>query len=117
MVIGLAKTSILFLYLRIFYVEKRFRWACYALLALTMSTTVAFTLATIWQCKPIAAFWDHNIPGSHCVDNHSFWLSFSIINIITDVLILVLPMQQVFRLKLKKRDKIALNLVFVLGAL
>lgn len=117
MVIGLAKMSILFLYLRIFYVEKRFRWACYVLLALTISTTTAFTLATIWQCDPIRAFWDREIEGSKCVDSLSFWLSFSIINIITDVLILILPMQQVLRLKLKKRDKIALNLVFVLGGL
>ena len=116
-VIGLAKMSILLLYLRIFYVERYFRWACYFLTVFTGLYTGAFTLATVWQCRPIAAFWDRSKPNFYCVDNFAFWLSFSLINIVTDFTILVLPIQQVLRLKLNLRDKLALCFVFSLGAL
>ncbi|EEH23269.2 hypothetical protein PABG_05480 [Paracoccidioides brasiliensis Pb03] len=115
-VITLTKMSILFLYLRIFYIEAYFRWACTALNVFIAACGTAFVLATIWQCHPMAAFWDKSIPAFRCADNHAFWLSYSVINIITDILILILPLQEVLRLQLRCRDKFALVLVFSLGA-
>lgn len=116
-VIGFAKMSIVLLYLRIFYVERYFRWTCYVLTTFMALYSTAFTLASIGQCTPIAAFWDKSIPDLYCVNNFAFWLSFAVINIVTDFIILALPIQQVLRLKLNLRDKIALVFVFSLGAL
>lgn len=116
-VIALSKSSIILLYIRVFYVEKYFRWVCYGFLACTVSSGIAFTLSTIWQCTPLRAFWQRELPEYYCVDNFSFWLSFSVINIVTDFAMLILPIQQVIRLKLSQRDKIAIILVFALGAL
>ncbi|OAX81977.1 hypothetical protein ACJ72_03680 [Emergomyces africanus] len=115
-VITLAKMSILFLYMRIFYIERYFRWACTLLNIFIGAHGIAFVLATIWQCHPVAGFWDKSIPGFHCVKRHPFWLSFSVINICTDVVMLVLPVQEVLRLNLHRREKLALVLVFSLGA-
>ncbi|KAK2760982.1 hypothetical protein FQN53_007824 [Emmonsiellopsis sp. PD_33] len=115
-VIALSKMSIIFLYLRVFYIEKYFRWACYFLNFLVASYGIAFILATVWQCHPLSAFWDHSIPNHHCINSHAFWLSYAIVNITTDFTMLILPVQQVLRLKLRRRDKFALVLVFTLGA-
>ncbi|EQL32338.1 hypothetical protein BDFG_05471 [Blastomyces dermatitidis ATCC 26199] len=115
-VITLAKMSILFLYMRIFYIERYMRWACISLTIFIGVHGIAFVLTTIWQCDPMAGFWDKSIPGFHCVNNHQFWLSFSVINISTDVVILVLPVQAVLRLKRRCREKSGLVLVFSLGA-
>lgn len=113
-VICLIKVSILQLYLRIFYVHRVFRWLCFVLIAITVLGSAAFIPPTIWQCRPITAFWDRSIPHK-CVSSQASWLSYAVINIVTDFLILVLPIQQILRLQLKKTDKIALILVFLLG--
>ncbi|KLJ11087.1 hypothetical protein EMPG_13607 [Blastomyces silverae] len=115
-VITLAKMSIPFLYMRIFYIERYMRWACISLNIFIGAHGIAFVLATIWQCDPMAGFWDKSIPGFQCVNNHPFWLSFSVINISTDVVMLVLPVQEVLRLKRRRREKFGLVLVFSLGA-
>lgn len=109
--------SILFLYLRIFYIERYFRWACTILNVLTGAHGIAFVLTTIWQCHPMAGFWDKSIPGFYCVKIYPFWLSFSVVNIITEVVMLVLPVQEILRLSLRYREKLALVVVFSLGAL
>lgn len=111
----------LFLYLRIFP-SKPFKHACYTLIALVTASGIAFTLVTIWQCKPIPAFWDKSLlgpahPGNHCFDSEAFWFSYSVINIILDFFILLLPVHEILKLQLPMREKIALIGVFGLGLL
>ncbi|OJD13330.1 hypothetical protein AJ78_06208 [Emergomyces pasteurianus Ep9510] len=115
-VVTLAKMSILLLYVRTFYIERYFRRACTLLNIFIATHGTAFVLATIWQCEPVAGFWDKSIPGFRCVKTLPFWLSFSVINITTDVIILVLPVQEILRLNLRLEEKLALSLVFTLAA-
>ncbi|EEQ34991.1 uncharacterized protein MCYG_07810 [Microsporum canis CBS 113480] len=115
LVICLAKVSILLLYLRIFYVHQYFRRICICLIVFTICSGIAFIPPTIWQCSPVAAYWDRSIPHT-CLSSFPNWLSYAIINITTDVILLILPVQQILRLQLTKRDKIALILVFLLGS-
>ena len=114
------KESILFLYLRIFP-NKRFRVMTWTLIVITLVAGIAFTLVTIWQCTPIAAFWDKTIltknPSSHCFDSEAFWFSYALINIVLDVLVLILPIHEVVKLQLPWREKGELIAVFSLGVL
>ncbi|KAL9638225.1 MAG: hypothetical protein Q9164_001702 [Protoblastenia rupestris] len=115
--VAFYKESMLFLYLRIFP-SKQFRLACFFLIGLVTSSGIAFVLVTIWQCNPIAAFWDKDLlaqPGARCFSSEAFWFSYSVINIILDVLILLLPIHEVLKLQLPSREKIALCAVFSLG--
>ena len=58
------KISIACLYYRIFAVSSHsFRIACYIMNAWIVSSSLAFIIATIFQCTPVAAFWDLTIPG------------------------------------------------------
>ena len=111
----------LFLYLRIFP-SKHFKHACYILIAIVSASGITFTLVTIWQCKPIEAFWDKSLlgpshPGNHCFDSEAFWFSYSVINIILDFFILLLPIHEILKLQLPMREKFALIGVFALGLL
>ena len=90
---------------------------CYAVIAFCAAAGIAFVLVTIWQCSPIAAFWNRTIPGSHCFHSEAFWFSYSLINIVTDVIILALPIRQIFALELASRDKWGLVGIFSLGTL
>ena len=114
-VIGFNKISILSLYLRIF-TRKSFRSLCYVNLAIVVCFTLGATVATILQCIPIAASWDKSI-HARCTDSIAFWLAWCVINIVTDVAILALPVREVLHLQLPRREKLGLLAVFSLGAL
>ncbi|WEW58170.1 hypothetical protein PRK78_003638 [Emydomyces testavorans] len=113
-VVTLTKTSILLLYLRVFSVARGFCRCCIAMIIFTVVSCIAYLGPTIWQCQPIHAFWDRSVPHV-CISNRIIWLSYALINIVSDFVILFLPMQQVLRLQLKLRDKIALIMIFMLG--
>ncbi len=90
---------------------------CFFGIAFCSAAGTAFVLVTIWQCSPIAAFWDRTIPGSRCFHSEAFWFSYSLINILTDVAILALPVRQILCLELAWRDKWGLVGIFSLGIL
>ena len=115
-VIGLNKVSMICLYLRIF-IAKYFRRLCYASLAVVISWAIGSVVATIFQCVPVAAFWDKSIKDPRCINSDVFWISYGITNIITDAIIFTLPMREVSRLHLPRREKIGIMLVFLTGAL
>ncbi|KAL2359488.1 hypothetical protein RJZ56_007656 [Blastomyces dermatitidis] len=97
-ILCLTKTSIVLLYLRVFYAQKSFRWTCYVLIAFNIVSGIAFIPPTIWQCSPVHAFWDRSVPH-RCIKNLANWLSYALINILTDVAILILPIRQVMHLQ------------------
>lgn len=111
--INTTKASILILYLRIF-VQRPFRIACWVMIAIIASYGIASTLAAIFQCSPIPRAWDKTIPG-HCINITQNWYANAGFSIITDLIILLLPMPIIFSLHLPKSQKISLAFIFALG--
>ncbi|KAI1463392.1 uncharacterized protein F4812DRAFT_453552 [Daldinia caldariorum] len=111
--LNLTKASILLLYLRIF-LQRWFRISCYILLGIILCYMLATTAASIWQCTPISRAWDKSVPGT-CISITSNWYSNAGFSIATDIAILVLPMQPIFRSNLPTKQKWALVIVFTLG--
>ncbi|KAF9889910.1 hypothetical protein FE257_006782 [Aspergillus nanangensis] len=107
-VIGISKVSFLCLYLRIF-IQPYFRRMCYGGIIFVLAWTLAYILVTIFQCKPIAFFWDKTIENPTCVDSKSQWLSYAVINILSDVSILALPIYPIYSLRLPRAKKVALG--------
>ncbi|PKX94234.1 putative integral membrane protein [Aspergillus novofumigatus IBT 16806] len=102
-----TKISILLLYLRIFPVVRvvRIAWA-------TIGVIVAWAIATILAgcliCRPFAFNWDQTIPG-HLVHGDG------VINLVTDVAVLVTPMPSLYKLQMATYKKVTLITVFGLG--
>ncbi|PNS17869.1 WD repeat-containing protein 21 [Sphaceloma murrayae] len=114
-IIGLTKASILASYLRIFTVSKKFNIICWINVAVIVSWTIGTTVATILQCVPVRASWDKSVKAK-CIDSDAFWLAYGGMNIATDVIILLLPIQPIMKLKMRAREKIGLLLAFLVGA-
>ncbi|KAJ6087661.1 hypothetical protein N7467_006575 [Penicillium canescens] len=115
-VIAVNKLSFLCLYLRIFP-QRIFRWSCYIGFGLITAWGLAYLFATIFQCKPIASFWDMTIKNPQCLDKKGLWMSYSLINIGFDLAIIALPIYPLSRLRLQRIKKIGLLVVFGMGAL
>jgi hypothetical protein len=115
-VIAVNKLSFLCLYLRIFP-QRIFRWSCFIGFGLITAWALAYLFATIFQCKPIASFWDRTIKNPQCLDKKGLWMSYSLINIGFDLAIIALPIYPLSQLRLQRIKKIGLLVVFGMGAL
>jgi hypothetical protein len=113
-----TKSSILFLYLRIWSPPTPFfRASIYTTLAIILSWSVGSIISTIFQCHPIAGFWDASIHGVKCYNTDAFWYAYGIINIITDFIVLVLPLPEIKRLHLPTPQRWGVAGIFCLGIL
>lgn len=74
---------------------------------------VADIFAAFLICRPLARNWDLSIPGT-CGSQPHFYFSMGIINLVTDTVIIMLPMPYLYRLGMDLRKKsIAMALLSV----
>lgn len=81
---------------------------------------IAFIGVAIGSCRPIHAFWDftlQTLPTTYCINNRAWYLGQAIPNILTDILVLCMPIKQIWGLRLDRKSKSALVLIFALGIL
>ncbi|KAH9886860.1 hypothetical protein F4778DRAFT_757944 [Xylariomycetidae sp. FL2044] len=112
--ITLTKLSILELYRSIFPTTKMLV-ACRATQAIVILWGLATMLVTFLLCRPLAYNWDTTIPGGSCGDTLASWESTGISNIITDVIVLVLPIYDLSKIQMAAYKKAVLIAVFALG--
>lgn len=85
------------------------------MLVFGVSYSVAAAIGTSLACTPTAYFWDRSIQGGHCFNLAAFWLTNSIVTIVTDIALCLLPMPLLWTLNLPHWQKFTLLLVFILG--
>ena len=109
--------SILTQYLRIFVQTRHGNaymfWYTTILILLNVIFCIIEFFLIIMNCSPRARLWNRELSGS-CIgtSNIVFTAGF---NIISDVIILVLPLTRVWRLQMSMRRKLGLSLVFSSG--
>lgn len=81
-----------------------------------MAWWIVVILIQIFSCNPVNGFWDTSVPST-CVNAAHFYIAVAVPNIITDVIMLCLPLQMVWRLQTSLIQKIALSFTFMTGGL
>lgn len=111
----IIKISILLLYLRIFATGRfqKITWCCIAFVAMV---GISNALVAIFACRPIRGFYDKSVKA-FCIDSVSFYWANATLNVVTDAIVLLLPMPVIWRLQMPLRRKIGLSLLFILGGL
>ena len=72
---------------------------------------------TIFFCKPVAYYWDRDIYGQ-CVDNHKYMaesIAVAVLSLVTDLVILAIPIPTVWNLQMKRKQKIAVTCILCVG--
>jgi hypothetical protein len=116
--LGLIKTSILFLYLRLFP-DPKFRRVIWATQAFNLLLVGSFIVSDFFQCRPVSFFWE-SWDGEHegrCFNINALAWAHSAINIALDFWMLYLPATQVWSLQMKVKKKIGVILMFGIGIL
>ncbi|MCJ1400076.1 hypothetical protein MMC11_003279 [Xylographa trunciseda] len=113
--VGLAfiKFSILAFLFRVFHVPT-FKLPLSITAVIITLTTIASLFTAIFSCHPIQGFWDLETPST-CIDPLKFYFAQAIPSIITDIILLILPLPLVWQLKITKSQKWGVSAVFLLG--
>ena len=77
---------------------------------------VANVLTVIFQCSPISKAWDRSIAGK-CINTNQNQIGTGTINVISDLLILFLPLWAIWHLQLPVQKKISVSSIFAVGIL
>ncbi|KFY10024.1 hypothetical protein V492_05243 [Pseudogymnoascus sp. VKM F-4246] len=111
---GLAKVSILLLYLRIFP-DRRFRRIIHVSLVWMGCRTIIFVCVVVFQCIPVAHSWDTSVAGK-CADQQAFVYAGAAVSIFEDIVIMFLPVYELNGLTLSLKKRIGLVFMFALGS-
>ncbi|KAL5003172.1 hypothetical protein BDV10DRAFT_155816 [Aspergillus recurvatus] len=118
---SLTKLSLLWFCKRLLIVGNKGIYSTYNIAMIVGMVVVAlssalFVLFSIFQCRPIKAYWDLEPRYPHtCLNDGAIVFSASTINIFTDVLTTILPMPLIWKLKLPTRQRLAVMGIFSLG--
>ncbi|KAK3367649.1 hypothetical protein B0H63DRAFT_565578 [Podospora didyma] len=114
--IAVIKASILVMYCRIFPTRfmKKSSYIIGIIVGLWWFSTI---LATLFQCQPVQRAYNPFMQEGSCFNISRLFVGNSIVNIITDIMIIVLPAHEVWQLHLPRAQKLAIGGVFVLGFL
>ena len=110
------KLAILAIYLRIF-TQKPHKIVCYVVAGLLIANWIGSTVAGFLTCAPFKYLWDKTIPGGYCFDINSYFRWASLVNIITDVIMLILPLPVIWKIQTTTNIKIGLTITFATGSL
>ena len=108
------KLAILAIYLRIF-TPSIYRNACWVLVALLISNWIATIVAAFFICIPLNLLWNPGIVGGHCFDIGSYYRWSSFFSVLTDLMMLVLPLPVIWKLNTSRNVKLGLTVVFGIG--
>ncbi|KAI0467436.1 hypothetical protein F4859DRAFT_494423 [Xylaria cf. heliscus] len=111
-----ARLSILLFYIRIFFpigtIKSVFWWIIQAVIWLNVLYSISLILVLTLQCVPYHLPW-----GSSCINQYLVLVLASVINIISDIAVLVIPIAFIIRLRTTKRKKWAIWALFAFGTL
>lgn len=111
-----AKISLLLFYLRIFNVRK-FQITTYIVGSLVSAVGITVFFQTIFQCTPVDYGWNKSSGHGSCINQTIFYRAISPVNVLTGLMILLMPLPLIWQLHAPRGQKLALTGVFLLGGL
>ncbi|OQE29869.1 hypothetical protein PENSTE_c002G07906 [Penicillium steckii] len=112
----LAKISAT-LFLTSIFRLRRFLITSYILIGFLVIAGLWMVISGFVFCVPVSTFWsgDKSLTRSKCLPEGPVWFTNAGIHIVTDIIILILPMPVLYRLQLDKRLRVGIMLIFGVG--
>ncbi|KAH9207394.1 hypothetical protein DL95DRAFT_313834, partial [Leptodontidium sp. 2 PMI_412] len=111
--ISFTKLSIISTYVR-FFPKGLARKANFGLGITILLFWISSIFAIIFQCVPAQSAWNYSIKGK-CYPIKNFFFALSTFNVITDILLCLLPIPLLLSLKMPKAQRAVLCLLFCMG--
>lgn len=115
-ILALVKASILLFILRLSGQKRSLRIVVWTIFVINVGLMIAVFIAVVIQCTPISFNWDRSVEG-HCIAQSELYVAQSATTIVTDIIVLFIPIWIVMDLRMKKKMKAVVIGVFFLGFL
>ena len=117
----MAKLSLLLFLYHVFHVDKRFRITAWITGIVLVVWSVVTILMAIFACRPVSASWNLKLymdPRTVCKPKAYDVLNiYGFCNVVTDVLLIFMPVPLIWNMQTNRRKKIGVVLVFATGSL
>lgn len=114
--VAMIRSSIMFLYIRIFP-SRSFRLACYSILTLNVAFSTGVVVADFLECRPLACRWDPSVACTSCFETSIFAKFQAGFSLTLDIMVVFLPTPMLWGLQIPGRKKALLSGMFGLGIL
>ena len=113
--IFVVKAAILLLYIRIFDSSRSVKYTAWSLFIFMFGYAIASFFMSIFPCRPVRAYWTSE--PSSCINTFVLGYITAVISIVTDIVIFVLPLPQIWRMRLPLRVRLQVIAVLATGLL
>ena len=116
--LGCIKLSLIIWYRKIFR-GRRFNIASWIAGAIVLIWAVSFFIAQVFACRPVHIIYTGTIKEflTQCIDTVAMLEAFAITDVLTDIMVLSLPLPMVWSLQMSPQRKAIVCGIFLLGAL
>ncbi|KAG9252520.1 uncharacterized protein F5Z01DRAFT_682666 [Emericellopsis atlantica] len=114
---GLSKASLLMFYLQI-SPQKYFRIAIWVAIGMVATYTIVIAGLLLFACRPIRAAWDpYLMADGDRLDTAALYIAIAIANIVSDVVLFIIPIPTLWGLKMPVAQKIGAAAMFGIGSI
>lgn len=113
---GFSKMSLLAFYIQL-SPHRCFRATIWATCGLVGCYTGVLAALMLFGCFPLRTFWDPAVVAGRCVDAHVLYMAIALSNIVSDVVLFIIPLPALYRLKLGRVKKIGAMMFFGVASL
>lgn len=114
-ILPIVRTSVLVFLLRLGGTKDGLRIAIWIIGVLNLCLMVAIIFAVTFICQPVEYNWKPFIEGGECLNTAALSMSITVLTIVTDIVVCILPFWVFSGLHIAKKAKFALMFVFLLG--
>jgi hypothetical protein len=112
---GFTKLSLLTFYLHLSPM-RWFRVSVWSSIVLVALYTAVITFMMFFQCSPIDKAFDPTVTTGTCLNAGILYMATAVSNIITDLILFVLPLPMVYGLHMPVAQKVGAVIVFGIGS-
>ncbi|KAI4934506.1 hypothetical protein J4E85_002363 [Alternaria conjuncta] len=114
--LAFAKLSFLCLYLNL-SPARSFRAGVYFTIFVVVGSCVGIVISLLAACEPFAKNIDVTVTEGQCLNKAALYIATGVLNIITDIMVIILPIPMVLRLHMSKERKIMVMGIFGVGSM
>lgn len=113
----MAKLSLIIVYYRLNPLSTIWRISVYTVAIIILVSTPVLMLMYVFGCQPLAMAWYFDIGGGRCISRVTIIFTSSVINIVTDFLMVLIPIPLIYGLSVPACHKLGAIVMFSLGCL
>lgn len=111
-----AKAALCLFYRRL-NPNRLYQIAVGATLFLDVGAYTGIFFSLIFACRPIAASWNPLLgPTSVCINRGAIYIATAVVGIVTDALLIIIPITTIWGLQMPTKQKIGLTAIFGVGS-